>query len=58
MKHKTRKQQAKRFFAPISTPIRHRLQAIATYGHKKRDSAESQPFVNLKSNTMKNTLQS
>jgi|GEM_PF-4880744 len=25
---------------------------------KKRDSAESQPFVNLKSNTMKNTLQS
>ena len=26
-------------------------------GHQKRDSAESQPFVNLKSNTMKNTLQ-
>ena len=27
------------------------------YGHKKRSSAELQPFVNLKSNTMKNTLQ-
>ena len=26
-------------------------------GHKKRSSAELQPFVNLKSNTMKNTLQ-
>ena len=25
-----------------------------TNGHKKRGSAESQPFVNLKSNTMKN----
>ena len=26
-------------------------------GHKKRSSAELQPFVNLKSNTMKNTVQ-
>ena len=26
-------------------------------GHKKRSSAELQPFVNLKSNTMKNTMQ-
>ena len=38
--------------------LKHWLLGIATYGHKKRDSAESQPFVNLKSNTMKNTLQS
>ena len=28
-----------------------------TFGHKKRDTAVSQPFVNLKSNTMKNTVQ-
>ena len=27
---------------------------MLAYGHKKRGSAESQPFVNLKSNTMKN----
>ena len=26
-------------------------------GYKKKDSAESPSFVNLKSNTMKNTLQ-
>ena len=28
-----------------------------TYGHKKRSTAVLQPFVNLKSNTMKNTVQ-
>ena len=27
------------------------------YGHKKRSTAVLQPFVNLKSNTMKNTVQ-
>ena len=27
------------------------------YGHKKRVNALTQPFVNLKSNTMKNTMQ-
>ena len=27
------------------------------YGHKKRSNALLQPFVNLKSNTMKNTVQ-
>ena len=28
-----------------------------TFGHKKRSTAVLQPFVNLKSNTMKNTVQ-
>ena len=36
----------------------HTTMGFANYEHKKRDSAESQTFVNLKSNTMKNTVQS
>jgi hypothetical protein len=58
MKHKTRELQAKRFFAPLSTPIKTLVAGHRNLWAQKRDSAESQPFVNLKSNTMKNTLQS
>ena len=43
------------YLSTFKSPFGHERQ---TNGHKKRDSAESQPFVNLKSNTMKNTLQS
>ena len=43
------------YLSTFKSPFGHKRQ---TNGHKKRDSAESQPFVNLKSNTMKNTLQS
>ncbi len=32
-------------------------QILLKYKHKKRVNALTQPFVNLKSNTMKNTLQ-
>ena len=32
-------------------------EADEMHGHKKRSTAVLQPFVNLKSNTMKNTLQ-
>jgi hypothetical protein len=41
----------------IKTIISQRFYDFQMSENKKRDSAESQPFVNLKSNTMKNTLQ-
>ena len=41
----------------VFTLIQKSAKALQTYKHKKRSNALLQPFVNLKSNTMKNTVQ-